>query len=280
MNLMADTSSEAETTNTEATSKTTTNASEGSWLDSYTDLPDDIKGDPSLKVFTDVPGLIKSYVNAQKLVGADKFVVPSKDAGDEAWKEVFQKLGVPENRDDYKVTPEEGVDDEYFKSFLDNAHAAGLLPSQAKKLADFQVKFATDQAKEISDKAELEMDRQIEEFRVAEGDKFNTTVRSAKLVIKQFDDADESFSALVESDPVIGNNPKLIKFLARVADSLTEDTFKATAISSIGTTAEEAQAKLNTIMGEKDGPYWNGSHPDHKRIVSEVNKLMNVSMQG
>jgi len=280
MNLMADTSSEAETTNTEATSKTTTNASEGSWLDSYTDLPDDIKGDPSLKVFTDVPGLIKSYVNAQKLVGADKFVVPSKDAGDEAWKEVFQKLGVPENRDDYKVTPEEGVDDEYFKSFLDNAHAAGLLPSQAKKLADFQVKFATDQAKEISDKAELEMDRQIEEFRVAEGDKFNTTVRNAKLVIKQFDDADESFSALVESDPVIGNNPKLIKFLARVADSLTEDTFKATAISSIGTTAEEAQAKLNTIMGEKDGPYWNGSHPDHKRIVSEVNKLMNVSMQG
>jgi len=280
MNLMADTSSEAETTNTEATSKTTTNASEGSWLDSYTDLPDDIKGDPSLKVFTDVPGLIKSYVNAQKLVGADKFVVPSKDAGDEAWKEVFQKLGVPENRDDYKVTPEEGVDDEYFKSFLDNAHAAGLLPSQAKKLADFQVKFATDQAKEISDKAELEMDRQIEEFRAAEGDKFNTTVRSAKLVIKQFDDADESFSALVESDPVIGNNPKLIKFLARVADSLTEDTFKATAISSIGTTAEEAQAKLNTIMGEKDGPYWNGSHPDHKRIVSEVNKLMNVSMQG
>lgn len=36
-----------------------------SWLES---LPEDVRSDPSLKVFKDVSGLAKSYVNAQKMI--------------------------------------------------------------------------------------------------------------------------------------------------------------------------------------------------------------------
>ena len=251
------------------------------WLKTIPDLTDDVRNDPSLKPISSLSNLIKSYVNAQKMVGADKLVVPSKDAGDDAWKSVFQKLGVPEKVEDYKVAPPEEVpvDDQYFKSFIENAHKAGLLPGQAKKLADFNIRFATDQAKELQTREEHALLERMEQFKKEEGDNYNTVVRNAKLVIKQFDDETESFNELITTDHRVGSNPKLIRFLSRIAEHLTEDTFRATAISNVGTTTEEAHAKMNTIMGDKNSPYWSKEHPDHGRIVQEVHRLMNQTMQ-
>ncbi len=35
-------------------------------------LPEDLRGEPSLRTFTDPASLAKSYVNAQRMIGADK----------------------------------------------------------------------------------------------------------------------------------------------------------------------------------------------------------------
>ncbi len=81
-------------------------APQGDWR---TSLPDDLKNEPSLKLINDVSGLAKSYVSAQKLVGADKIPVPSKHATEEDWKNVYHKLGLPQDVKDYDVKVKEGI---------------------------------------------------------------------------------------------------------------------------------------------------------------------------
>ena len=101
-------------------------------------IPDEYKGEKSLSNFKDMNDFVKSYLSAQKIVGADKIPVPNKFATEDDWKAVFTKLGAPETPEDYKYKFKEGeVDQELLSSFNQQAHKLGLLPSQAESLIKF-----------------------------------------------------------------------------------------------------------------------------------------------
>ena len=65
-------------------------------------LSDEIKADKSLENIKDIESLAKSYVHAQKLVGADKIPVPNKFATEKDWDAVYEKLGRPKDATGYK----------------------------------------------------------------------------------------------------------------------------------------------------------------------------------
>ena len=52
---------------------------EVSWRDS---LPEDIRDNSSLSKFTDVSTLAKSYINAEQMIGKDKFTIPGDTVND------------------------------------------------------------------------------------------------------------------------------------------------------------------------------------------------------
>jgi hypothetical protein len=58
-------------------------------------LPEELRNEPSLRTFTDPGSLAKSYVNAQRMIGADKVAIPSKSATSDEWREVYTRLGAP-----------------------------------------------------------------------------------------------------------------------------------------------------------------------------------------
>ena len=68
-------------------------SSGGDWRAS---LSDDIRHDPSLASIQDVNGLAKSFIHGQKMVGADKVVLPKEDASPEEMNEFYNRLGRPE----------------------------------------------------------------------------------------------------------------------------------------------------------------------------------------
>ena len=102
-------------------------------------LSDEIRADKSLENIKDIEGLAKSYVHAQKLVGADKIPVPNKFATDKDWDAVYQKLGRPENPSGYKydLPEDQSINQEALKNFSDQAHKLGLLPGQANGVVKF-----------------------------------------------------------------------------------------------------------------------------------------------
>ena len=102
-------------------------------------LSEDIRADKSLENIKDIEGLAKSYVHAQKLVGADKIPVPNKFATEKDWDAVYQRLGRPEDPSGYKydLPEDQNLDAEALNSFSDQAHKLGLLPGQANGVVKF-----------------------------------------------------------------------------------------------------------------------------------------------
>lgn len=104
---------------------------EVNWKDQ---LPDDLKTDPSLKTIQDIPGLAKSYIHSQKMIGKDKIVLPNEFATKEEWDDVFNKLGRPPSPEEYKI---DGEATDLINNFKPVAHNLGLNNNQVQELIKF-----------------------------------------------------------------------------------------------------------------------------------------------
>ena len=85
-----------------------------SFLDS---LPEDLRGEPSLKNFTDAGSLAKSFVHAQRMIGAEKLPLPGKSATEDEWNTIYSKLGRPDSAADYQVEGVQNLEAEEISSF-------------------------------------------------------------------------------------------------------------------------------------------------------------------
>ena len=125
--------------NTEATPQTVLTETEQPKELNFKDLiPENFREEKALDNFNNMEDFVKSYLHAQKLVGADKIPVPNKHATEEDWNEVFKKLGAPNSPNDYKYDfKDQEMDSEAVQEFNKTAHRLGLLPKQAEGLIKF-----------------------------------------------------------------------------------------------------------------------------------------------
>lgn len=232
-------------------------------------LPDEIKMDPSLSHIGDVETLAKSYVHAQKMVGADKILIPQKNAPDEDWQNVFRKLGLPESKDEYELQVGEGADKELLDSFKDKALELGVLPKQAQGLLEWmngnhekQLESQTSEAQAKAEQARKDLERDW-------GQDFDKNLSAAKAVLREYGD-DDVVKYLEESG--LGDDPNLIRFLSKVGGNLLEDSIQG-GRETVQEHPEQIQTQINDILGNPQHPYNNASHPNHAHAVREVQKM-------
>jgi len=239
-------------------------------------LPDDLKEDPALGPITDINALAKSYVNAQKMVGADKIQVPSKFAEKHEWNEVFQKLGLPKELTEYEIKPANGqdVDPAFLNDFKQAAFGEGILPGQAEAIFNWYQGRSGDVEADMVSKAEAQVASEIKNLKEEWGEKFPIKLAASKMVLKQFDKEGKFTEYLGESG--LGNDSQLVKFLAHVGESMNEDTFRHDVVSNLGMDAKQAQAKINSIRGDGKHAYHTKDHPEHSRAVDEMARLFEI----
>ena len=128
------------TTPTETVQPTTpiaTPAPQGSWKDS---ISEDFRNDPSIEKFTEIDALAKSYINATKMIGQDKVIIPNNNSTEDQWNEVYEKLGRPESADKYSFdinSESVAIDENAVKSFAEQSHKLGLNNKQAQGILEF-----------------------------------------------------------------------------------------------------------------------------------------------
>ena len=70
----------------------------------------------------------------------------------------------------------------------------------------------------------------------------------------------------------IGDHPEIIKGLQRLQDMMSEDKILGTESENVDT-VKDIESEISALSNDKNGPYWNRSHPDHDKVVQQVYTL-------
>jgi len=235
-------------------------------------IPEEYRGEKSLSNFKDMNDFVKSYLSAQKIVGADKIPVPNKFATEDDWKAVFTKLGAPEKPEDYKYSFKEGeLDKDLVASFNVEAHRLGLLPQQAESLIKYYNDFAEGNAIQNEEKAAETRIHTENELKREFGPQYTKRLDQAKRLASSTLGNDFLENTLLADGSRLGDNLNVVKAFSNLAEKLSEDEV-VKGDSSSYMTANEIEKEINSLT-EEGSPYWIKTHPNHQKAVQEVFKL-------
>jgi len=234
-------------------------------------LPEDLRNEPSLRTFTDPGALAKSYVNAQRMIGADKIAIPGKHSTPDEWREVYTKLGAPTEAKSYEISAGD-VDEGMLEAFRQQAYEAGLTNQQANTM----MKYYTDQAAAAraaeDDKIQGAQEQSIAELQQEFGRAYEQRIELAQNAARTFLGGTEIFDEIELSDGrLLGDHPDIVKMFAALGEQIGEDKLVGEPSEMI-MTPQEAQRQIDELT-LPNSPYWDKTHPNKDRIVEEVLRL-------
>ena len=264
---------EAVVQNNEATPQTVLTETEQPKEVNFRDLiPESFREEKALDNFNNMEDFVKSYLHAQKLVGADKIPVPNKHATEEDWNEVFKRLGAPSDPNDYKYDfKDQEMDQGQVQEFNKTAHKLGLLPKQAEGLIKFYNEMNVNNAASQEEAAAQSQMNVEAELKKEFGPQYNKRLDQAKRLAVNSLGQDFLENTYLKDGSRLGDNLNVIKAFSDLADKLSEDPI----IQGDGTsymTAKDIEKEI-TELTQEGSAYWDKNHINHQKAVDEVLKL-------
>ena len=236
-------------------------------------LSDDLRADKSLENIKDISSLAKSYIHAQRLVGADKIPVPNKFATEKDWDAVYEKLGRPKTADEYKynLSEDQKVDTEALKNFSSQAHKLGLLPTQAQGMVNYYNEMVGKQLADAESISTSQREKAMTELKTEWGQAYDQKLQKANTVVSSvFPKGIMSMN--LEDGTKFGDHPEVIKAFAALGEKMGEDDI----IKSDGPvymTPKEIEKQIGELQ-QTGSAYWDKNHPNHDTAVQEVQTLI------
>lgn len=106
------------------------------------------------------------------------------------------------------------------------------------------------------------------------GPAYDKNLNMARAAVRDFG-GEEAFQILNQYG--LGDNPVILKMLAKAGSTLGEDKISGNGNNSLEITAEQAQVELAQIMGNQERPYWKGpAHPGYEKDKARILYLQGV----
>ena len=235
-------------------------------------IPEKYKEEKALSNFVSMDDFVKSYLSAQRLVGANKVAIPNKMATDEDWEEVYSKLGRPAKPEDYKYSfSEEEINQDQLKNFNETAHRIGLLPKQAERIIKFYNEMNTQAEVDNQKMFEAKQTEAMADLKKEFGPTYTKRLDQAKKLATETLGNEMLNNTVLKDGTRLGDSVEVIKAFSMLADKLSEDEI----IKGEGTgyqTASEIEKEISELT-EDGSPYWQKTHPNHAKTVDRVFKL-------
>ena len=234
-------------------------------------IPEELRNDPNISKFTELEALAKSYVNATRMIGQDKVAVPNNNSTEDQWNEVYDKLGRPESADKYQLEVKSDVvplDESAIKQFAENAHQLGLNNKQAQGILEFYKNSMESSAQQSKIDNETAQANAEQELRKEWGSNYENNIKKAGSIAKANMNP-EVLDMELKDGTRLGDHPAIIKGFANIANLMSEDKLVSTESENVSQ-GTDYEAEISKIVNDRDGPYWNKSHPDHDKVVQQV----------
>lgn len=263
------------------------------WFES---LSDDLRGDSALAKLSGQPleDLARSYVGGQKMLGRDPntlITVPAEDDAD-GRRGVFQKLGLPAEREAYSVEAVEGapewlgLDQPLGKWFVDAAFENGVMPSAAQALYKGFADQLAAVARDAEEKSDIKHGDQVQLLKEQWGAAFDGRVAQADFAIGHAERAaklpeGELRKALNEAG--LGTHPAVMAALSYFGGLVAEEAGAGgdTGSGRFGQTMapDEARAKAQDLQRQaiEIGP---SNPPEARRLNEEAQQFYKLATGG
>lgn len=233
---------------------------ENAAVDPFTGLDTDTRSWVDAKGIKDLASAVQVARNAEKLVGR-AVVLPGEDGKPEDWDKVWSKLGKPETKDGYELTPPETMPEslpynqDFAEWFKGAAHEAGLPKQMAKALHDkfvgMSVETATKNAQATVDKANADLSKA---WGAAGSDTYKANLAFADRGIKTL--GGDALVSSLKSAGLLGPNGEVL------------DANIAVAFAKAGKElASEGQFITGGSTGGADNPFLDGQENLTKQMI-------------
>lgn len=227
---------------------------------------------------------LTSYAALEKIIPADKVVVPAADADPKAWDEVYGKLGRPEAPDKYELklpadAKEIGYDDKLAGWFRSAAHKTGLNTRQAAAMHDEFTALQRQQVTEAVAKIETDRKAAMAALDTKWGAQAAAKKEASKMAMKAL--GGEEFARYLDATG-LGDDPQMIATFANIAEKIGEDGLKGDGAKlGLSLSQKEAEAEIKKIRGEAmtnpKHALMDKLHPEHQALVDRIDQLSKIA---
>jgi len=241
----------------------------GNWYDGFAE---DIRTNNNITKFDSAEELGKSYINAQRMIGADKIPMPETD---DDWSNVYGRLGRPDEASMYTIEAVDGfeVDEEQQNAFKEFAHGKGFSQSQLQALATFDMERQMASGTASKEASQAKLDEATNSLKSEWGEAHEQNVNLAARAASEFmGEAGKDFfeNAKIDGIPA-GEHPGLLKMFHSVAKGMMESS-KLEGLSNEGKqTPQEISDSIGVEMAKSS--YGDKSHPEHQAQMRKVKAL-------
>lgn len=198
------------------------------------------------KIQTKVPGLMRT-----------------PDPDDPAQiRDVYSKLGLPENADGYNTAEDIGIDPETLGTYKALAHEAGLTKGQFNKF----IKDLGQRTKERNESAQSAKSEDLAGLRGEWGLAFEQRAGICAKVAARTGAPEALCEAIGKGEA----DAKTMKWLYNLSTQLGGERMNFVSDEPSGPTPAEIEGQIADIMGNTQHPYWIASHPGHKQAVDKM----------
>ena len=184
---------------------------------------------------------------------------------------MYGKLGRPESADKYQLEVQSEtapLDESAIKQFAENAHQLGLNNKQAQGILEFyknSMEGSIQQARVDTETAQANAEQ---ELRKEWGRSYDENIKKAGAIAKA-NMSEDILNMELKDGTRIGDHPSVIKGFASIANLMSEDKLVSTESENVDR-GTDYEAEISKLVNDRDGPYWNKSHPDHDKVVQQV----------
>lgn len=246
-------------------------------------LPDTIE-----KKFTRPDALAKSYATLEKQIGAKGVIIPGPNATDAERAAYYKALGRPDTPEGYEFKkpdrigereiPAEAWDEARSKKWQTFFHELGVSKDQASKIVERALLDRMEDSDGITANIKQAQELGIAELKKVWGDaNFDTNVAAARRAALQFG-GDE-----LVNHPALGNDPVLIKALAKIGQAMGEKQGTAIreGLPNMSVTPADARQQARELTARiaqmtKADRNWSNS-PEAQRLKAEKTRLFQIA---
>lgn len=247
-------------------------------------LPEDLRADPILDRFNDVPAMAKALASAQRMVGADKIVIPAANDR-QGWELVYDRLGRPGSAEGYDLhSPEDmpegfAPDEGMVRRFRAEAHKLGLTGDQAAGLYQWFLSSEGERFVDVNGQIDALRSRNESELRREWAGRYDDKLAQANEAARVLL-GDDGLRQL--ADGGYSSDPMVMQLLAAVGERVVEGRVDGEGPRSMGRSPTEARSEIARLHGDQEfiKAYQDRAHTGHEDAVARMSRLYEQAYPG